>query len=99
MIFEAINQAFFVTQFAFDGFGIFEGGGLEWLEAVALKHTAQGLDDVLAQHHGWGQQVAHAFDVLGFSTHAFLVVAKQTLPNNSTSMPEVDFWRDNPSRA
>ena len=31
----------------------------------SAQHTVQGLGTVLAQHHGWGEQVAPALDVLG----------------------------------
>jgi hypothetical protein len=64
----------------------------------SAQHTVQGLGTVLAQHHGWREQVTPALDVLGFGACIFLVVAKQTLPN-SASMPVVVFWGYSPPNA
>jgi hypothetical protein len=63
----------------------------------SAQHTVQGLGTVLAQHHGWGEQVAPALDVLGVWCLCILG-GKQTLLN-STSMPVVVFWGYSPPNA
>jgi hypothetical protein len=66
---EAIDQFLVVADLAFQRLRIFDDRRLERLEAVALEHADQGIDDVLPQDHRLRQVIAHAFDILGLVAH------------------------------